>query len=153
MVDVLKAAAQSVFEPRQDVRLVYLYGSTARGQARPGSDVDIGVVLDHSVPPGSQLKLELELELETALAAAGVPNADVRVLNNAPLLLQGEVMAEGRLLCARDEDERIAYEASTRSRYFDYLPAARAMAQTFAGALAERLRAHETAPGRGEWPA
>jgi hypothetical protein len=77
---------------------------------------------------------------------------DVRLVNEAPLLVQGAVVTEGVLLYARREQERLAYETSTRSRYFDYLPDARAMAATFTGALKRRLAATARGLNR-EWPA
>jgi len=38
------AALRGLLEDRTDVRLAYLFGSAARGEARPASDLDIGIV-------------------------------------------------------------------------------------------------------------
>lgn len=151
MLAALRRAGPAVFGLRTAVQLAYLYGSVARSQALPGSDVDVAVVLARGLPPLDTLRLELELEL-ALIDAVGLPNVDVRVVNEAPLLLQGMVVTEGILLFARDEAARVAYEASTRNRYFDYLPGARAMAATFAGALRKRLAARPVRPSQ-EWPA
>jgi predicted nucleotidyltransferase len=120
----LAARVAEVLSPRP-VALAYLFGSAAAGQMTPFSDVDIALVLDkeHASQPN---RLHLELEIEDELAArCGLSQADVRVINTAPLLLCGEVITHGRLLFARDAETRIEFETRTRMEYFDFLPAAR----------------------------
>ena len=155
IVAALRVAAVAVLPSRRDVQLAYLYGSVARGQSLPQSDIDVGLVLGNARPAVERLRLELELEHALA-SASGLDNVDVRVVSQAPVLVQGAVATEGELLYARDEAARIAFETGARSRYFDYLPAARAMARTFAEALAKRLagRRPGAVPKRHrEWPA
>ncbi len=153
LVAALRAVAAGVLEPRPDVQLAYLYGSVARGQSLPSSDIDIGVVLRERLPAAECLGLELELEHALA-ASSGLDNVDVRVVSQAPLLVQGAVATEGMLLYARDDAARVAFETQARSRYFDFLPTAQAMAATFGNALAKRLAARGTAARRHEeWPA
>ncbi len=151
--DVLKRlgpAAHAVLSTRPEVLLAYLFGSVARGQASSLSDIDVGVVLEASVPP--ELRLGIELALESALVeASDIQTLDIRVLNQAPLLLQGAVVTDGVCVFSRDEATRVEFEASTRSKYFDYLPAARRMAAVFGEALAERLKDTRTGAG-AEWP-
>jgi predicted nucleotidyltransferase len=151
VIGALRRAAAEVLAPRHDVLLAYLYGSVARGQALPHSDVDVAVVLSSIPSPIDCLRLELDLEVALS-AATGLDAVDVRVANAAPLLLQGAVATEGVLLFERNAAARIDFEATTRSRYFDYLPAARRMAAVFAAALSER-RARSPRESRGEWPA
>jgi hypothetical protein len=114
--------------------------------------VDVAVVLTHRPEPAAGLRLELDLELALA-DATGMPNVDVRIANAAPLLLQGAVVTEGVLVFERDRTARIAYEAMTRSLYFDFLPAAHRMAATFAAALRERFARTPPTPSGKEWPA
>ena len=127
VIATLRAIVPSVLAAVPEVDLAYLYGSVARGQARPDSDIDVALVLRRPLLAPDRLKLELALEVDLAIRA-GEEALDVRVVNDAPLLLQGAVATEGILLYSRDELARIAFEASTRSRYFDYLPSARRMA-------------------------
>lgn len=63
--------------------------------------------------------LDVALEIEERCELQG---AEVRVINDAPLVLQGEVVTEGVLLYSRDEAERVRFETTIRSLYFDYLP-------------------------------
>jgi hypothetical protein len=122
-LDRLKAAA-AVFDG-SPVSFAYLYGSVARGDTHPGSDVDIAVMFERSVPAGERLDLELSLGLAFD-ARLGGERADVRDLTAMPLLLRGRAVTEGALLYSRDEEGRVAFEVAARNEYFDFLPAYRA---------------------------
>jgi len=120
------------------VALAYLYGSQAAGQATPLSDVDIALVMvDHDYDPKSRLELELRVEEEIA-RICGIGNIDVRVMNNAPLMVRGEVVTNGKLLYCRDEVFRVDFETSTRSEYFDFLPVAAMHRQAYFERLSKR---------------
>lgn len=97
----------------------YLYGSHARGQAGPGSDIDVAVLLEGSGERSSLEMLKLGRELETQTGLKGI---DVRLLNDAPLAAQGRILTEGRLLYSGDDSARVDFEVLTRSLYFDFLP-------------------------------
>ncbi len=122
------------------VALAYLFGSAARGQTTQFSDVDIAVVLAENAPEatGTHSHLHLELEIEEHLAAHGLSQAEVHVINNAPLELRGQVVTEGRLLYARDLQTRIEFETRIRMEYFDFLPTAEFHRRAFFAHLAER---------------
>jgi uncharacterized protein len=108
-----------VFASRAGVAAVYLFGSTARGAARPGSDVDVAVLFD--APPSPTLsgpRLVIEGDLERALGAP----VDLVVLNDAPVDLRARVLRDGALLIDRDRSARIAFEVRTRNEAFDLEP-------------------------------
>ncbi len=71
----------------------------------PQSDVDIALVIDGEVSPGERLKLMLDVERELA-ERCGIRNADVRIINDAPLVFRGRVVSDGALLYASDEPFR-----------------------------------------------
>lgn len=115
----LEQRIRDIFGARSDVRAVYLFGSTARGTASTGSDVDVGVLFDP--PPPRQLnspRFAIEGELERAL---GGP-VDLVVLNDAPIDLRMRVLRDQRLLIDRDPSARIAFEVRTRNEAFDLAP-------------------------------
>lgn len=77
-----------------DLELVVLYGSRARGYARPDSDSDVGVVRRAGLVPAEQI-----LDLAAKLAdATGLPNIDVVDLRRAPPLLKHSAGTHGRAL-------------------------------------------------------
>lgn len=50
--------------PRYDVREAYLFGSFARGEQTPDSDIDLRLVCGHTMTFGALYELSLELEEE-----------------------------------------------------------------------------------------
>jgi predicted nucleotidyltransferase len=101
---------------------VYLFGSEARGTARPDSDVDVALL--YAKEPAETLdspRLALEGDLERLL---GRP-VQVVVLNSAPADLVHRVLRDGRLLFEADRSARIAFEVAARNEYFDLLPVLR----------------------------
>ena len=58
----LKSAAAAVLDGAP-VLFAYLYGSVARGDAHLGSDLDIAVMFERSVPAEERLRHELALGL------------------------------------------------------------------------------------------
>lgn len=102
-----------------EVVCAYLFGSVARGEARRGSDVDVGVLYEE--PPEPRLDagpLDLEGELERALRRP----VQLVVLNGAPADLVHRVLRDGRLLLDRDRAARIRFEVAKRNEYFDLEP-------------------------------
>ena len=119
------------------VALAYLFGSAATGLTTPFSDVDIALVLERGATLPSRLHFELAIEDEIA-ARCGLSHADVHVINDAPLELRGEVVTQGVLLYARDEETRIEFETHTRMEYFDFQPVAEFFRKAFFADLRER---------------
>ena len=82
----------------------YLFGSTARGEPTPLSDVDIAVYLNE---PSREARVAAYLGLRRRLAEALANGpVDLVLLNDAPPALAGRIIA-GDLLYAADERERI----------------------------------------------
>jgi len=94
----------------------YLFGSQAKGNAKPTSDVDVAVLFDESFDP--MLRLELMIELEARLGAS----VDLVILNQANLVLRNQVLKYGRLVFERNHRERVAFEVRSRQAYFDFKP-------------------------------
>jgi predicted nucleotidyltransferase len=118
-VESLPQRVVDVFASRSDVSAVYLFGSTARGDAQTGSDVDVAVLFE-SPQPGTidAPRFAIEGELERVV---GKP-VDLVALNDAPVDLRIRVLRHGRLLLDRVPKARIAFEVRTRNEAFDIEP-------------------------------
>jgi uncharacterized protein len=118
-VDVL-AEVRRFFELHSSgVVAVYVFGSVGRGEDRPRSDVDVGVLLLHSPQPTLEGQpLDLAEGLEGALGR----DVDLVVLNEAPADLVHRVLRDGQLVFEADRSARIRFEVRRRNEYFDLLP-------------------------------
>lgn len=123
------------------VKLAYLYGSTAIGQALPMSDVDIALVLYQtgSEPDlSAQEQLQLEFAVEIALEHQGILKPDVRVIDYLALTFRGQVATHGIRLYSRDEVARVEFETRTWKEYLDFEP----VRQMLHRALREQVQKH-----------
>ena len=105
----------------KEVSFAYLFGSAARGG--DFRDIDVAVYLmpyDTSSYERFKLAMRIGRMVEKALFIRR--EVDVRILNEAPLLFQYEVMRTGRLIFQRRQQRRIRYEERLLSRYLDYQP-------------------------------
>ena len=105
---------------QMDVVVGYLFGSVARGQATPRSDVDIAVLLDPELD--AQTMVERQLALMSTLAPYSDLEVQVVLLNQATPLLAYEAVREGVCLVERTQAERVAFEVAAMKRYFDVQP-------------------------------
>jgi len=102
------------------VKAAWLFGSAARGEERPGSDVDLAVLLGRARRP--RTLDDLPLTLEADLASELGREVQVVVVDWAPVDLVRRVLRDGVLLVDRDRSARIRFEVDARNRYFDMLP-------------------------------
>jgi len=103
---------------QERVRVAYLFGSYAKGKAGPLSDFDIAVLLDGCL--GERESFDLRLRLINGISSIlKTDKLDVVVMNEAPLLLNYNILREGRILDSKDELERVMFETHILSRYLD----------------------------------
>ena len=112
---------QVYFADQQDVVVVYLFGSRARGRAALQSDYDIAVLGCAKLAPVR--RFALASEISRLLNSQPV---DLIVLNDAPVELSYAVVATGRCVFERELAARVEFEATVLSRYGDLLPMLRA---------------------------
>jgi uncharacterized protein len=120
------------FAGRDDVVAAYLFGSAARGTARPSSDVDVGVVLRAGRPRDLHAYgrlVDVQADLEERMHCA----VDVVPMNGAPPDLLHRILRDG--VCVHDSDPaaRVAFELQARNEYFDLLPVLVRYRQTVLG--------------------
>ncbi|MBL7074319.1 nucleotidyltransferase domain-containing protein [candidate division KSB1 bacterium] len=100
------------------VETCYLFGSYARDDEGPLSDIDLAVFFDESLdkPKCSDLRLRLIGEIQRILKTDRLDLVD---LNSSPLALHFKAIKEGKILFCRDELKRIRKEVRIMSLYFD----------------------------------
>jgi predicted nucleotidyltransferase len=103
----------------EPVVVAYLFGSQARGDAGPLSDVDVAVLLEEGLSSAEILALRLRL-MEAIGRALRLERVDVVALNDASYLLQHRVIRDGRILFSRDELARVRYEFRVLRDYLDF---------------------------------
>jgi predicted nucleotidyltransferase len=131
IVDRLRSVLPAILQMRPVVA-AYLYGSVADGHVLPDSDIDIALVLlpGHNLTAYDRVALELDVAAEIE-DACDMREVDVRIINDAPLVIQGTVLSDGIRVYSRDEDLRVEYEVFARKHYFDFLPVARMIQRTY----------------------
>ena len=103
------------------VLLGYLYGSVVDRLSSAFSDVDIALVFDPVYSGSGYERMQIEFAIaEEIEKRCTIPEADVRSIDQAPLMVQGQVLTDGVLVFSRDEVFRVDYEVAVRKRYFDF---------------------------------
>lgn len=111
--DWRRAVVDGILESVDGVIAVYLYGSRARGEARPGSDMDLALLLARGRELRGMELLELQSRVELA---AGCP-VEVSTLDLDFLVHAKEVIAGGGVLYSSDEAARLTFEMQALSAY------------------------------------
>ena len=99
------------------VLLLYLHGSYAKGTQAPLSDIDLAVLLEPEHGRDYRLYGELQIAFQDA---CGRDDIDLVVFNTAGPIIRDRVIRHGRLLYARTEAQRIAFEADALKRAMDF---------------------------------
>ncbi len=115
--ELVQRLLRQVLEKHGEISFAYLHGSFLEGNRF--QDIDTAVYLERL--PESVLEYELELESEL-MGALGIHIIDVKVLNTAPLSFKYNVIKDGIILMARDDDERANFQEATTIAYLDFLP-------------------------------
>jgi predicted nucleotidyltransferase len=95
---------------------IYVYGSFARGDERPDSDIDLAVLL----PPGATIPDKLGLIADVSRSVHR--EADIVDLRRVSLDLIHELLREGRQLQVRRPSEVLAWEAEQMTDYALFQP-------------------------------
>lgn len=114
-----------------EVQAIYVYGSLVRGDERPGSDLDLAVLL----PPGQRIADPLDLMAKVSRRVRR--EVDLVSLREAGLDLVWELLREGRLLYSSEPERTLAWEAERMTDYADFQPRRAALLDLY---LREPLR-------------
>jgi predicted nucleotidyltransferase len=122
-VEVLLRRLIAGAERDPDVLAIILFGSRARADAGPRSDVDVCLVLDLGVPSGLPASRK-------RLGYLTSGDVDLTIFQQLPLYIRSRILKEGRVVFVRDEDRLYDLAVRTarsfegfRHRYRRYLDA------------------------------
>ena len=111
MFTLANSLAATVSDRVPGLAAVYLFGSQAREDAGPGSDIDLAVLTLGSLDPVERWKLQEDL------AAQAHKNVDLVDLRRASTVMRVQVLRDSRLLADVQPVVRAAFEASALSAY------------------------------------
>lgn len=134
-VMTLAERLSGALRPLDAVRLGVVFGSAATGTAHPGSDVDVGVLLERD-------DRDTWVAIEAALGRAAARRVDVIDLGCAPPQLRFEIASHGQLLIERLPFAWADFKAAAMIDWWDWAPTARMIHE----AAIERLRERVSGP-------
>jgi len=100
-----------------EIEVGYVFGSFSQGDF---GDVDVAILVAGEPTPYQAMRFRARVERELERGFGYRFEADVKILNTAPISLQHEVIKSGRLVFSRDRERRVRYEAGVLSLYLDY---------------------------------
>jgi uncharacterized protein len=132
----------SLFAPYPEIAVVYLFGSQARGEARPDSDLDLALVYrDRRRSSEVHDRIAAHLAVEAA-KATGIDRVDVIDLEAQGPIFCHRVLLEGRRIHVADEARRVDFESDALVRAFDFRPTYELATRGKVAAMRRWLREH-----------
>jgi predicted nucleotidyltransferase len=122
---ILTTAREALLAAFPSVWVIYVYGSFARGDHSPQSDIDLALLL----PPDEKIDdlLSIISDVSTRVHRE-VDLVDLRKVND---VLRREVLAEGQTLYVSQPDRVLEWEGTAISRYQRYREEVSALLEDF----------------------
>ena len=115
------------------LRLIVLFGSSARGASGKESDIDLGVLTEHPLSPAQRLKLW------SALSSLLPTDVDLTVLNHADPLVNYQVASQGVVLLEMVPNAWETWKSYAIRHYWDTSKFREAL-NTYLASRAEEMR-------------
>jgi len=112
---------KKLFQDDEDIVIAYLFGSYTLGKVGPLSDIDLALLLNHSLPPATYSDKALDY-ISKISKILGLDKFDLVILNRAPFGLQYEIVKNGHIIYCRNEEEKINYRIKIQNLYQNFKP-------------------------------
>lgn len=118
MIDKIRKIAASLAAKDPRILALYLLGSVARGDQRPDSDIDIGLMPE----PGQHISALERVQLANSMAVELKRSVDLGEVSSKNLVYSFEALMKGTALYKRDSDRAELYGANLLGMYqqFNY---------------------------------
>ncbi|WP_025640608.1 type VII toxin-antitoxin system MntA family adenylyltransferase antitoxin [Schnuerera ultunensis] len=105
-----------IFSKHKVVKGAYLFGSYAEGKENKFSDLDIGIILDEVYEKNIKIQLLKELSYN------GFCNVDLVLLNEAPTMIEFEIVKHNKLIYRREDFNHPVYFSNIIRKGLDFKP-------------------------------
>ncbi len=111
---------EKILSNESEIEFAILFGSCARNEETKLSDIDIAIYQKNKKPKYEAKVYEIEVE---AKLTERIPTRrfDVRSLNDAPIVVVGKIINEGKIIFTRDSSFLTDYIVQNRLKYMDYM--------------------------------
>ena len=109
---------KNLFKKKDCIELVYLFGSTARGEEGKLSDIDIGVYLTEILSKEERFEKRLEL-ISDITSVLKTNKLDLIIMNDASISLNFEIIKANNPIFVRNETKKIDVEVLIMAKYLD----------------------------------
>ena len=112
---LLAEIVQIILRDLPETQVVYLYGSYARGEQRPDSDMDLAVLLPHETAK----RIGNLAMSETHNAISNIARCDVDLINlrQVSTVFQNQIISMATLIQSINEQIRLKFEMEVLSSY------------------------------------
>ena len=97
-----------------EIKLIYIFGSYAKGENRADSDLDIAMYFDREIDGFAKLDIFGEL-----VGIFNREDIDLVILNNVDEVLKFQVIKYGKVVYMKDLVTKVTFEARAMSEYMD----------------------------------
>lgn len=116
----IAGSVKPVLSEHREVVAAYLFGSAAAGRLRPGSDIDIALLLDEA---SGKIDRKKQLErLLPPLCRALRHDVHLVFLNQVSYLLRGQIFDKGTLIYVSDQEELALFRMKSLALYAEFAP-------------------------------
>lgn len=120
--NILEKVSDIVEKISEDVDVValYAYGSLAKGDLKPLSDLDFAILLNEEFTSKQCFEKHLNL-LDIFNQTFHTDEIDLIILNKAPLRFSHAVITKGKLLFSRDRGKIVDFFEHKQKLYLDFM--------------------------------